>query len=89
MRTTEVCVSRSVRVNMGNYEGTDHFVSMKAELDGLDDDEASATAELTAHVERAMVRQLSRAYKVRGKKDMVPFEKVARHHGLTHVPEED
>ncbi len=84
MVVKEIVVSRSVRVNTGNYEGTEHFVSMKAEIDELDD-EAKASAELNAHVERAMVTQLVRAYKVRGKKDMTP-EKVAKHHGLTYIP---
>ncbi|KFH18473.1 hypothetical protein IB60_17405 [Brucella abortus LMN1] len=83
----EVTVSRSVRVNTGNYEGTEHFVSMRATLDELDTVE-EATAEVTARVERAMVAQLHRSYQVRGKKDMTP-EKVARHHGLTHLPRED
>lgn len=84
MKTVEVVVSRSVRVNTGNYEGTEHFVSMKATVDELDDED-SAVAELSAHVERAMVVQLHRSYGVRGKKDMT-LEKVARHHGLTHLP---
>lgn len=84
MVVKEIVISRSVRVNTGNYEGTDHFISMKAEIDELDD-EPSAAAELNAHVERAMVAQLVRAYKVRGKKDMTA-EKVARYHGLTHIP---
>lgn len=84
MLVKEIVISRAVKINTGNYESTDHFLSMKAEIDGLDD-EASAAAELNAHVERAMVAQLVRAYKVRGKKDMTA-EKVARHHGLTHIP---
>ena len=85
MRTTEVVVSRSVRVNTGNYEGTEHFVSMKAVLDELDD-EGSAVAELSAHVERAMATQLHRSYSVRGKG--LTMMEVARHHGLAHVPKE-
>ncbi len=86
MVVREINISRSVRINTGNYEGTEHFVSMKAEVEELDD----ATEEilsLTATVERAMVAQLVRSYKVRGKKDMTP-KKVARHHGLTYLPED-
>ncbi len=79
----EVTVSRSVRINTGNYEGTEHFVSMRAELDELDTPE-DAAAELAAKVERAVVAQLHRSYKVRGKEMSV--EKVARHHGLSYVP---
>ena len=83
----EIVVSRSVRVNTGNYEGTEHFVSMKTELDanGLDDPEEE-THRLVGVVERAMVAQLVRSYKARGKKEMTDPEKVARHHGLTHLP---
>ena len=81
----EITVSRSVRVNTGNYEGTEHFVSMKAELDEFDDP-ASVHAELAAGVERAMVSQLHRSYKVRGKK--LTATQVATHHGLTYVPKE-
>lgn len=83
MRTTEVVVSRTVRVNTGNYEGTEHFVSMKAVLDELDD-EASATEELSAHVNRAILTQLSLSYAVRGKN--MTTEKIARHHGLYPLP---
>ncbi len=84
MEIKEITVSRSVRVNTGNYEGSEHFVCMKAEPDELDD-ATSAMAELTAQVERTMVAQLVRSYRVRGKKDMTA-ERVARHHGLSHVP---
>ncbi len=83
MVVREISVSRSCRVNIGNYEGTEHSVHMKAELDELDD-VRSSTAELSAHVERAMVEQLCRSYKVRGKKDMTA-PRVAKHHGLTHA----
>lgn len=86
MNVREVTVSRSVRVNTGNYEGTEHLVSMRAELDELDDP-ASASKELAADVERAMVVQLCRSYRVRGKKEMTP-ERVAKHHGLTHLPKD-
>lgn len=84
MEIKEIVISRSIRINTGNYEGSEHFVSMKAELDELDD-ETSVTVELNAKVERVMVTQLCRSYRVRGKKDMTP-EKVARHHGLSYLP---
>jgi hypothetical protein len=89
MRIREVVVSRTVRVNTGNYEGTEHFVSMKAEVDPeLDDVTADAQA-LAAVVEKAVCRQLVRSYKVRGKGDMSDPAKVARHHGLSWVPGKD
>ena len=84
MDIKEIVVSRSVRVNTGNYEGLEHFVSMKAELDELDD-EVTVAAELAATVERTLVAQLHRSYRVRGKAEMTP-EKVAKHHGLSYVP---
>ena len=33
MKVIEVVVSRSVKVNTGNYESMDFFVSLKAEVD--------------------------------------------------------
>lgn len=83
MEIREVVVSRNVRVNTGNYEGTEQFVSMRAELDELDSVE-TATRELTAHVERAMVTQLHRSYRARGKS--MSETDVAKHHGLTYLP---
>lgn len=74
----EVAVSRSVRVNTGNYEGTEHFVSMKAEV-GFDDPEA-VREELNALVEEAMIAQLLHSYKVR-KKAMTRAQ-VQKLHGL-------
>lgn len=81
---TEIIVSRSCRVNLGNYESLEHFVSMRARMEELDCDEL-VFAQLSAKVERAMVSQLQRSYKIRGKKDMTA-ENVARHHGLSHIP---
>ncbi len=88
MKVTEIAVSRSVRMNTGNYEGTEHFVSMKAEVDELDDVAEEARA-LAATVERTMVTQLVRSYRVRGKTTMSDPKAVARHHGLSHVPKEE
>ena len=87
MIVKEISVSRSCRVNLGNYEGVEHFVSMKAELDELDD-VVQVTERLAGQVQRAMVTQLHLSYAVRGKKDMT-LEKVARHHGLYPLPKGD
>ncbi|MEE8608942.1 MAG: hypothetical protein V3S55_15165 [Nitrospiraceae bacterium] len=89
MLITEIVVSRSCRVNLGNYEGTEHFISMKATIDELDTAEAVARHDLARTVERAMVTQLLRSYKVRGVKAMDTAKKVAKHHGLSYVPKED
>jgi hypothetical protein len=81
----EIVISRSVRINTGNYEGLEHFISMKAEL-GEFDDVAEEALKLSAKIERALVTQLARSYKVR-KKSMTVSE-IARHHGLSYVPKE-
>jgi len=79
----EITVSRSVRVNTGNYEGTEHFVSAKAELDEFDD-EADISSQVSQVVEKALMVQLVRAYKVRGKK--ISPEIIGKQHGLTYAP---
>lgn len=86
MQVKEIVCSKSARINTGNYEGVEHFVSLKAEVDGLDDPAESA-AELSAIAEKAIVRQLHRSYKVRGK--AMTLAETARHHGFSHVPQED
>ncbi len=80
MNVVRVTVSRSVRVNTGNYEGTEHFTSMKAEIDGLDDPVAE-TINVARMVEVALLAQLVHSYGVRGKKEMT-VKRIARHHGL-------
>lgn len=75
----EVTISRSVRMNTGQYEGTEFFISMRAELDGLDPVE-DETRELERRVEAAMLAQLMRGYKARGK--AVTAEQVAKQHGI-------
>lgn len=34
MKVTEIVVSRAIKVNLGDYQSTDFFVSMKAESEG-------------------------------------------------------
>ncbi|MEE9592031.1 MAG: hypothetical protein V3W28_00430 [Thermoplasmata archaeon] len=82
MEIKEITVSRSVRVNTGNYEGTEHLVRMRAEVDPTFDDLHEAHDALVRVVEYAMVEQLVRSYRVRGKKDMADPKRMARHHGL-------
>jgi len=81
MKITEIVASRSVRVNTGNFEGTDHFVSAKAELDELDDPE-QAMMELASIVEERIVLQLQRHYQVRGVKTLIELGAIRKHHGL-------
>ena len=84
MEIKEITVSKSVRVNTGNYEGTESFVSVKAVIDELDDHDAELVS-LNAVAERALLAQLVRSYKVRGKTSMADPKKVAKHHGLTYI----
>lgn len=81
MRITEIVASRSVRVNTGNFEGTDHFVSAKAELDELDDPE-QAMMELAGIVEERIVVQLQNHYKTRNVKNLIELGNIRKHHGL-------
>lgn len=81
MKITEIVASRSVRVNTGNFEGTDHFVSAKAELDELDDPE-QAMMELASIVEERIVVQLQNHYKTRNVKTLQELGAIRKHHGL-------
>jgi hypothetical protein len=80
-RVTEVTVSRSCRINLGNYEGLEHFISMKAEVDEGEDPK-KVQAMLAATVERQMLTQLKRSYKIRKKK--VTDEQIAFQTGLSY-----
>jgi len=80
----EIVASRSIKINVGNYESVDHFVSMKMELDELDD-EPKCADELAETVELAIARQVALGYKARGKKNMASTLAVAKHHGLGYV----
>ena len=77
----EITASCSVKLNMGNYQSTDFFLSMKAEVDEFEDIE-EAQRGLRKKVEQAMMAQLARAYKVMGKK--VTEQDLAKRHGISH-----
>lgn len=76
----EITASRSVKMNLGNYESVDFFLSMKAELDEFDDP-AVETEELQAKVDAATIQQVRRAYRARGKK--VSLAALCKQHGLS------
>ena len=80
MKVLGMTVSRTVRVNTGNYEGTEHGTSMKAEVDDFDDPVAE-TINVARMVEGALLAQLVHSYRARGKKEMTA-KRIARHHGL-------
>lgn len=64
---TEITVSRSVKINLGDYESTDIFTSMKAEV-GPDESQADVRKDLVQQVERAMVVQVTSHLTARGRK---------------------
>jgi hypothetical protein len=84
VRVTEIVASRSVKVNTGDYENTDHFLSMRAELDELDTPDQAAQ-ELAAQVEESLAKQLLAHYRARGKKALADLAAVKKHHGLKGV----
>lgn len=76
-RITSITISRSARINLGNYEGLEHFVSMTQEvLEG----ETLDSQSLAKKVERSLCEQLFRSFRVRGKK--MTRAHIARHFGL-------
>lgn len=80
MNVKEIAVSRSVRVNTGNYEATDFFLSAKAEIDPDFDDYEASIKELNKLVDRAMLLQLGLSYKTRGKD--IDVKAITKLHGL-------
>lgn len=81
----EITTSVSCRINTGNYEGTEFFVSLKFEIDQFDDvEEVSTVARNMANL--AMMAQLARAYKGMGKK--VTRADLAKRHGLVGTENE-
>jgi hypothetical protein len=79
MEIKEITISRSARMNLGNYEGVEQFISMKAELQPGDKPSACAM-ELSKKIERALCAQLFLSLKRRGKKQSL--EQVAKYFGL-------
>lgn len=82
MAMREIVISRSVRVNTGNYEAVEHFISEKIIVDEDLDDVDRERRNLVVEVETMMVRQLLSSYKIRRIAKMDTAAKVAKHHGL-------
>lgn len=74
-----VTASLQVRVNTGQYEGTEALVSMTAEIDEFDSPEEE-TARLQRQVDEAMLLQLRAIYKARGKSTSAKM--IAKQHGI-------
>lgn len=75
----EIAASISVRVNTGDYQGTEFFVSMKGEVTELDDPD-DVLRELQNRTGAAMVAQLRRGYAARGK--VLTDDQVRKQHGI-------
>jgi hypothetical protein len=79
MKINEVVVSRSVRVNLGDYQAVDFFVSMKAEIDELDTPAEAALA-LRRHVEDAIATDIRVNFKKRGK--VISEQDIRKRYGI-------
>ena len=81
MKITEIVVSRSVKLNHGNFESSDLFLSVKAE------DPAGiapgTVTKLEENVETAMLATLVRVYKQKGTASSP--HKIAKHYGLARA----
>lgn len=75
----EINVSRSVRVNTGQYEGTEAFVSLKVVLDELDDYDAELAA-AEARLDKAILMAVHGIHAASGKKPTLAA--IATRHGL-------
>lgn len=78
MKITEVVVSRTVRVNLGDYQSVDFFVSMKATPDGSNLE--AVRAQLSQNVDMAVARDIAANFKRRGKG--LSREQIAKRYGL-------
>lgn len=77
--TSEINVSRSVRVNTGQYEGTELFVSLKVVLDELDE-YATELANAENRADKAILMAVHGAHVAAGKKPTLAA--ISARHGL-------
>ena len=82
MKVTEVVVSRDVKRNLGNYESTDVFCSMKLELESFDTEnfEDSDIHELQARVNGMVLDELEKI--VHSKSPDTSRDQIAKRYGL-------
>lgn len=76
---TSITASLQVRVNTGQYEGTEVLVSMTAKLDELDSSDEETTV-LQRQVDDAMMLQLRAIYKTLGRSSSAKV--IAKRHGV-------
>lgn len=79
MKITEIVVSRSVNIKTRDYEGTQPFVSMKADVE-KGDTVSGVYRHLVKTVNSAILHQAMQTHQARGKK--VTREEVAKRHGI-------
>jgi len=66
MKPVEIVVSRTVRVNLGDYESSDFFVSMKAAIE--DGEKPRVVSRMLRRVvDRAIVENIQAHFRGRGK----------------------
>ena len=66
MQITEITISASVKVNNGNYESTDYFISAKATGDNGGPIQPGDADKLQKSVQSALLTTLVRAFRLKG-----------------------
>ncbi|MET4240275.1 hypothetical protein [Bradyrhizobium sp. RT10b] len=82
MKVLEITVSQTVRVNLGDYQSTDFFVSMKAEVeDG--EKPLDVAASLRRRVAHALTNSVGANFKARGKD--ISAKQIAKTYGIERI----
>ncbi len=81
MEVRKITVHKQVRVNTGDFQGTEHGLTMEAQLDDFDDSMECGII-LGQRAETALLDQLVASYKMRNKS--LTRQAIARTHGLAH-----
>lgn len=79
MKTVELVVSRTVRINLGDYQHVDFFASLKGEVES-GDDLNKERRKLKNQVEAGLAHDIQLHFARRNKK--VSLEQVTRRYGL-------
>lgn len=82
MQITELTVSASVKVNNGDYQSTDYFISAKATGDNGGPIQPGDAEKLQKAVQATLLTTLVRAFKLKGVPGMTPH-KIAKMFGLS------
>ena len=82
MKVLEVTVSQTVRVNLGDYQSTDFFVSMKSEVEA-GEKPLDVAANLRRRVAHALTNSVGANFKARGKD--ISAKKIASTYGIERI----